>query len=289
MITLSRLQRSLVFIAIGCVLLILSGFLVAEHAHSIRETDFQSLPLAASLVTLERRETLLSQQVDRAELHAAVQTGSADERIALYVLPHADNHDRLLTLLDRVSTVLEKQGDQAGSASVEFEQFKPDTLHKDVSSRNVHMLVRVTAAGLTEWLQLFHVMGYLTVNDALATADRRSLLACLEEEGPSAADAVNDVLGTDLHVFAQDAVSYTDRLVGSFSSERCALVARTVLTSPLLIQVKNLFTGTLTQALSAGDVWPFPLATVTSLSAKHVTDDGYDLSVVFQLYARNAK
>ncbi|MBI4129434.1 hypothetical protein HY464_01955, partial [Candidatus Peregrinibacteria bacterium] len=68
----SLLRHPVMLYMFGCLLLLFSAFLLVEHVAAVRQFTMLTFPLAAQIPPLERRLRVLEDQVQAAELQAAV-------------------------------------------------------------------------------------------------------------------------------------------------------------------------------------------------------------------------
>lgn len=258
----------------GWLLLGFSGFLLINHAHAIREVTGESAPLAGEIPILERRLQFLQQQLEMAQLHTALRTGSQEERLTVFVLPEESDLDRLLGSFDILREVLGTQGHLSDFAAIDIGEREPTAL-KAIQSESVSFSVSVDEEGFRELMTFLRIAGLLTIGDVLGQDDLAKLLHLTEEENPAGLIALEQFLSTDLLQYARDVRSYEDQLLKSFSSPSFTQALHAALQSPPLRNARRLLEGPIGKELQAQKLWPLQMLTLNEARVERGSVGGW--------------
>lgn len=272
--------RTLLLLATGCAFLLFSSVLIVGHVRLVQEVKNVSLPALSQIPVMERRLEVLNQQVETAQLHAALSTGSQEERVFVYVLPENPDFDRLVTVFDLLRDALKRQGWLSEMSAIE--------IHDDVNNTDFSQMHRVTFSmtlheeGLRRVLILLRLAGLLTVGDALTPEEHDLLLERTEAENPAGIVAVEDFLSTDVLDYVRNPRPYEEQLLRSFTSPTFERVVQTITATSLLRDARILFEGSLGENFVGRKLWPLPFLTIEHISQKSGDVAGWN-NVSFEL------
>ncbi len=284
--TIDRLRAIPLFcITVGVAALVASGLLIVSHANVINEVKSISVPMLSELPSLERRLDILRNQVDAAQLHAAMRTGSPEERVYAYVLPKEPVFDRLLAALDLTADVLKKQGALTKMSSIEIGD--PEETEDHRKTYPVSVEFSVNEDGLRSILLLVRIAGLLTVSDALTPSEQALLLERTEAENPAGIVAMEQFLSSDLLSYAHDPRSKEEELFRSFPSSDFVTMLSSVTNTSLLREAQILFDGPLGAAFLDRTLWPLPFLTEENIVVEQGGAEGwYHLALDLRLQTR---
>ncbi|MDO8648484.1 MAG: hypothetical protein Q7R81_01750 [Candidatus Peregrinibacteria bacterium] len=282
-----QLARPVLSLLAGVGLLGASMLLMLVHIHAIREVKDISLPLATQLPILERRLSLLSEQIEASELHAALRQGSQEERLHVYVLPAEVDMDRLLATFEVARIALEQRGLLSSmSAIVVGEQHTVSVEDATLSALPLSFQMTVTAEGLSQFLTLMESAGLLTVGDTLTDAEIAQLFERTEAESPAGIVALEQFLTSDLLDYALEPQPFEDRLLRTFSSDAFSASFRSITQSSLLRSARELLGSGIGAELTAQKLWPLPFLTMMQTAIAERDGEWYDVTFTLETYAR---
>lgn len=283
-VAVQRWLRSTMYHSLAMGFLVASAGYLAEHATAIADAGEVSLPLVAELPLLERRLSILTEQVEMAELQAAVRKGSQAEKISTHILPKQADFDRLIALFDVLREVQQSKGLLANMTPIEI----GNPVEEDaVQVRQLHFSFAAHDEGLQSFLSFVRLAGLLTVGDALSADERMLLLQRTEEENPTGVVALEQFFSTDIFRYAQDARSYEEQVLRSFSSPTFHSDFRSVMKSSLLQEARILLDTDFGAALHQYDLWPFPFFIIDTIRIERGTSPKWQqVSVQLLLYTK---
>ncbi|OGJ60307.1 hypothetical protein A2635_01020 [Candidatus Peribacteria bacterium RIFCSPHIGHO2_01_FULL_51_9] len=272
----------------------LSLILLHQHARIIRSTTDIVLPLASSVATLEDRRSLLEEQIDVAEVHAAVRNGSLEEVLHAYVLPEGTEVHRIVALFDLLQEYLKTEGvlrrfdplDLRTPMSISLEDREVKGDKYDVVTIPLHISADISEPGLELVLEFLDIAGILTVGDALLPKERDLLIRRTEVENRAGIVAVEQFFATDLLQYAQNARSYEEQLLRSFTTPAFDAAFQSILQNSLLSAAKDLLGGPFGRLLSEQKLWPMRFMETEHMSVSPARDDGVHIEAVIRIYAR---
>jgi hypothetical protein len=254
--------RTLLFHGCALFLLSYSALFLVDYARAVSDAGEVSVPLVSELPVLERRLRALTEQVEMAELHAALRQGSQAERIGVYVLPREPDFDRLLGIFDVLGEGLRKKGVLQSLTQIKV----GDVVQEGRGEvRPVHLSFTAHDDGLKTFLTFVQLAGLLTVGDALSEEERSILLQRTEEENPAGVVALEQFFSTDLLQYAQDSLSYEEQVLRSFSSATFLSAFRSILQSSALREARLFFDSDLGKVLETHNLWPFPFVAIDTI------------------------
>ncbi len=270
----------------GLLILGLCAFLLLEHAATLRSVREVGVPLMTEVPALERRWNFLQQQVEMAELSAALRGGSQEERVRVFILPDEEKLDRFLTAFDLLRESLQTSQHIGSVSSVEVGD-PVETQFPGVASQAVTFRLAVDEEGLRTLLLFLRLAGALTIGDVLAPEELRELTGLTEVDNPAGLVALEQFLSADLLAYARDAKAYEEQLSRSFSNPVVHEALQNVFHSSLLTDAKRFLQSPLGRALSAQDLWPIQLVTLEELELRRGGAAGwFSASFELSLYSR---
>lgn len=285
--TIDRAQQWLKTLALhsGAVaLLVVSAGYLADHAKAVHDASEVSLPLVAELPVMERRLATLTEQVEMAELQAALRQGSQAEQVNVHILPEDPDFDRLIALFDVFRDVEEAEGVVAHMSAIDI----GDPVTQDnVRVRPLHLSFSAHDDGLKNFLSFVRLAGLLTVGDALSADERMLLIQRTEEENPTGIVALEQFFSTNLFDYAQDYRSYEEQVLRSFSSPTFHSAFRSITQSSLLKEARLLFDTNVGLVLHQHDLWPFPFFVIDTIHVERGASPKWQqVSVQLLLYTK---
>lgn len=277
--------HSLTLVAVGFTALSVSGVLMAEHIERVSEVRAIAVPLVAEMPALERRLNMLTEQVELAELHAALRVGSKEEQVFVYVLPREFDIDRLLSLFDLLNAHFTEQGQMADMSPISFGD--DVQTREGYVSRPIDVSFALHEDATLQLLTLLRLAGTLTISDALTIDELALLFERTEAENPAGIVALEQFLSTDLLEYALSPRAHEDRLLRSFSSNSFNSAFQTVLQSSLLRDARQALGGPLGKKLEEYEAWPLPIMTVEGVRETPGAAKGWStLSLQLHVYRR---
>ena len=255
-------------------LLGVSKGLITGHIGAVQDVQNISVPLLAEISDLERRGTVLTEQVELAELQSAIRVGSHEERMHVYVLPTEFDLDRIIALFDVMSLAMEGKDYATDVSPIEMrEEYK---VREGLYALPVSVSLSVRDDGLSELLNLFRIAGLITVSDALNSEELDLLFARTEEENPAGVVALEKFLSTDLLEYALEPKPVDSRLQRSFSGPAFMAVLNEILNDSLLNDSRKLLGGHFGQVLKQQGLWPMPFIVFDDITMAPGGTDGWN-------------
>ncbi len=277
----------------GVLMLGASVHLMTAHLQSLRDMRDVSLPLAATLPTLEHRLDVLAKQVELSELQAQLRTGSPEESMRLYVLPSAGADTRTLALLDVTASLLTQQGMLKGMSEIEVGEPVPvvgvpvdDHVTDTLMGRTYTFTARLNEQGLTQFLQLIDLSGFLTVGDALSAEETGRLFTLTELEDYAGIVPLEKFLSTDLMAYAREPKPYEEALLRSLSSEAFLQEFRAITNQSRLATARQVIAGSWGKAYAAQKLLPMPFLTLEKVGMDDGKDGWHRVKIVVRGYER---
>ncbi|MEK7590587.1 MAG: hypothetical protein AAB489_00040 [Patescibacteria group bacterium] len=277
--------KTLLLLLGGAFLLSASAFPLLKHTTAFRSME-EVLPLAARIPSLQARLAILEEQVEVAEVHAALRTGSTEERIRQLVLPRAVDLDRAIGALEAVRDVARKKGILRSMSGIDVGRSQ-STLAGSliVTAQPIAFRATLNEEGLATFLQAVDLAGALTIDDLLEPSVREALFLQTETENPVAILSLEQFLSTDLLSFAKDPKPHEERLKKAFSSDGLSqyehLLHATRLRSSL-----PLLRGDLGATLEARGLWPLPFLSAAQVEVREAGDGWMEIQFSLLAYAR---
>lgn len=282
--------HSLLLLTGGTLLLVLSGQLVWTHANDARAAKQDALPLAASVIPLQKKLAVLSQEAELADQQSALRTGSNAERIRTFVLPADAKPDRVVAFIDLLSDDLSSHKELSGSPKLTVADETKETDIKGIVSRNIHVELAMTEAGIASFEKAIRVSGLLTVADAFTPDQLSQMLQVLEERSPADLAAFEQLAHADLLSYAQDPITHDRKFLEAVSSddvERLYIHMKERSDLPTVISVLGSSVGV---GVRDGKLWPLPFLTMGNADIQPGSTDGwYRVSADLLAYERGEK
>jgi hypothetical protein len=286
----ARLMPALLLLG-GTTLLMGSLMVAVSMGRAVASAREDTLPLAAVLAPLERREALLQSQAETAELHATLDSGSLDEELRAYVLPASNDVKRLLSVFETIIQTLTRQGNLRTASSIDVGDPRSVVLEgaDALTVQPVRMKAVVREEGARTLTSFLHLSGLLTIADVIDPKAFHDLLEKTMEENPAALPALQQFLATDLLAYARDPQPFEERLAHTFSDERVGNALRTTLESPLMTEARRMLGGEFGNILRDQKLWPTQFIAIDSIDLQERPDGWYDLAIEMHVYARKAE
>ncbi len=240
----------------GVALLTVSGNLISEHVRVIADVREVSVPLVAELPLLERRASLLKEQVELAQLQSAMRVGSQEERVHVYVLPKEFDMDRIVALFDVFSLTIPQQAYIGSMSPVVFGE--PATVGHALQALPITVSFSVHENGMHTLLDLFRLAGTVTLSDAFSKDELETLLAGIETESPAGIIPLEQFLSADLLEYAREPRPYEEQLRRSFTSAHVQHMFDDLLRTSLLRDARSYLGGPAGLLLKEQKLWPMP-------------------------------
>lgn len=231
-----------------------AGMFFSAHLREIASVHETVLPLLASVSALENRRTILREQVEVAELDAALKTGSQMERVRVSVLPATAEMDRAIATFELLRTALDAQGLLGSMSAIDVQTER--SRDGDFAALPFTVTFTVRGDGARRLLSFVRLAGLVTVGDALTPAEKRTLIRVTEEENPAGVIALEQFFGTDLLAYAAEPRAFEAQLTRSLQSEGFLSAFRAALQTSLLQEAKTLFQGSLGEKMAEAHLWP---------------------------------
>lgn len=279
------LRRPATLLGAGCAFLLFSAFLLVSHVRSVQMISDVSLPLVARTPSLERRAQILRNQLELAELNAALQVGSPEERLHVYALPAEVDLDRLILAFDLLRDDLSAQGSLSALSPLALGN--REEADDGLARRDVRLEATLRIDGLHAVLAFVRLSGFLTVGDALTPAERMRLLSQTEAENPAGIVALEQFLSADLLTYARESRPYDEQLLRSFASPGFEQTLRSVIQESLLRDARRLLEGSLGAAYEQRNLWPLQYLAVREAELRPGgSPDWYRLTLTLSAYER---
>ncbi|MSR86807.1 hypothetical protein EXS70_01390 [Candidatus Peribacteria bacterium] len=273
----------------GSMLLALSVMMLQGHFQALKDIREYGLPLAAEIPPLERRNTLLGQQMELSTLEASLRTDSTSEKLHVYVLPEADDLKRPLAFLETASTFLQKRSLLRSMSEIEVgdptDVALPDPL-ENLQSRTLHFSAVLRPEGRADLLSILKLSGMLTVGDILSPENIKTLFSLTETQNYAGIVPVEQFLSADVLSYAQDPTLYDQRLSQALSSEEFLKSFKSLLQASGLPHVREFLTGDLGRTLVAQKLWPVQFMTVEKESLRDRGDGWVEVDLELKAYSR---
>lgn len=243
---------------IGTCAFLLSAALIVRHVLLLRALEDRGVTAATTLAASVQRAEVLQKQIDVAELHEALITGSRDELIRTAVLPAQPEPGALAGVLGDVLAAGKRAGFFTTVGPVQVGEAVPG-LAGSLPGEPVTIDVTATPEGADALMTFVELSGLLTVGDVLSADDRALLTRLTEEESPAAMTALEEFLSADLLAYARDPDSANQLLLRAFVSPLAERALYGMTEQSALHAARDMLTGPLGQALVARNAWPMRL------------------------------
>ncbi|MDD5041394.1 MAG: hypothetical protein PHX87_02295 [Candidatus Peribacteraceae bacterium] len=287
-----RLFRSvagspLVLAFAGVFSLTLAVPILTAHIQEVKTVRETALPLLASLPPLERRLSLLKEQVEVSELDAALKTGSQLERVRVSVLPAEADIPRALATLELLRSHLEDQGAIGSLSPIEVGKERP--YGDGLAAVPLTFQLSARTDGLKRVLSFVRLAGLVTVGDALTTAEKNALIRATEEENPAGIVMLEQFFAADLFGYAEEPRPVEEQLKRSLQSEGFMTAFEQAVGTSLLKDAKEFFQGPIGPAIARMHLWPMEFLAIDRLEFKPGSaPDWYRLTVSLSLIRRTS-
>lgn len=280
------------FILAGALLVGSAGLLMM-HVKRVGDMRDVGLPAALTIPALEQRMEILKEQADVAQLQASVNGSSSAEMLRMYVMPSADNLERLLGTIDALSASLRSAGDLSSMSAVTVGEGTSKTITLDDGSTSQVTLTPVTfdadvsEQGMKTLFLFEQVSGLFTVGDALTPDEQATLLRLTEDENPAAVTSLEAFLSTDLFTYARDPQQIENKLLQSFTTAAFADSIRSITRESKLPAAAELLGGAVGQSLVRQKLWPLRFLTSSNAAFTQKSEKTYRVSVTWEAVSRD--
>ncbi len=277
------------------LLMSLSTVLLSAHFQALKDVREFTLPLAAEIPPLERRAALLNQQGELSTLEASLRTGSAEEKLHVYVLPQGEDLERLLAFFESARTFLERRKLLQTMSAIDVGEPQPVTLavaspgSAPLQARTLRFSAVLRPEGRTRLFSILDLSGMLTVGDVLSPENINTLFRLTEAGNYAGIVPVERFLSADLLRYVQDPKIVDERLAQALASEEFLTSFRGLLQSSGLPQVREFLTGDLGRTLVAQKLWPVQFMTVERESLTELPDGWVKVELTAKAYSRKEK
>ena len=256
----------------------------AQVFQGMRET----LPLAARIPSLEARLAVLGEQVELSELHAAMSTRSAEEKVRLYVLPEGVDMTHVLGFLEVLRDHLKAKKILTTMSGIDVGEEVSVVVDDDVTLSAIPFTFSATVndEGLRDLLDALDFTGISTVSDALTKKQYEELFHATEAENPAGILALERFLSTDFLAYAKDRRATEETLLKSFSSEAFRGTLEKIKQASLLSKGAAILESDFGSALEQSRLWPLPLLTIEEIDWKENDDGSHTATLEIFAYSR---
>lgn len=243
---------------IGACAFVLGGLLIVRHVALLRTLEDRGVTAATTLAASVQRVDMLRKQIEVAELHEALITGSREELVRTAVLPAKPDPGALAATLGDMLAAGKRAGLFVSAAAVQVGEPVPG-LAGLLPGQPVMLDVLATPEGADALTTLIDLSGLLTVGDILSGDDRALLTRLTEEESPAAMVALDEFLSADLLAYARDPQTAEQLLLRGFASPLAERALYGVTQQSTLRDARETLMGPLGSALIEGNAWPMRL------------------------------
>lgn len=272
--------------AAAVALILFSIFLAFAHATALRNMS-AALPIAARIPALEARLTILRQQAEVAELHAALRIGSDEERLRVAVLPKGGDLDRLLAFFEILRSSLEKERHLRSMSPVEISEREETTVGgAELFVQEVTLEAELTHDGVEMLTASIGLMGHLTLGDVFTTEERDELFRKTESENPAGIVQLEQFLATDVLAYSKDTRIAEEYLRRAFSPKGFASLQTVVSSSEELASAIAILQGPIGQRLSSATLWPLQYASIQKAAVRELPAGTFQVELTIAVYSR---
>lgn len=233
-------------------------YLTNMHIRFIAEARSVSIPLLASISTLEREQQVVQEQLELAQLESLDRTTQLQEQVQTYVLDSEQQTTRTVQVLETFIA--------ASSEANTLQLRSPLRMGEAHGATTFSLQADMHRSAWQDLQALLELSGKHTVYDALTTQQRALLIQQTESLSPEAILELEDFFAVPLSEFIQNTDAYIQTLLRSFSGKQFESMLQTVLQSGPIAGVITLADSTTQAALQAKNAWPYPLMQVHTLS-----------------------
>lgn len=255
----------------GLACMSVSVFLISMHVQMISDVRDVSVPIVAALPSLERRLSVLEEQVELTELHTKTKRGSIEERRDMFALPEEIDLDRLLAAFEVVQDVLLREGLLSQVSDIAVSKETEDDLSHEILS----LETALHDDGLKTLLMMVQLSGLLTVGDVLTDQERMLLTERIELENPAGIVALEQFLSVDLLDYAENPKLHEEHLKRSFRSTTFLNAFHNVIRTSFLRDVRELEQTGVPSALRTYKLWPLQMMAIDTLTIEPGSAPGW--------------
>lgn len=279
-------KRPILSLALASALLGASGFLLVLQAQAIRDVRDLSLPLAASVLPLERRSAHLSRAIEFAEAHRQARSGALEEKLRAYSLPATFERDRIVALLDVMASALRAERMIDGTPSLDFHDHRERDAVDGLALHPLTLSVTITQDGLHDLLLLLEHSGLLTVSDLFSASERREMMTLLEAGNPADIALLEQFFSADLLYYSRETRALEGKFFGSLSSPATAELLRRTIDSSDRTEIRALLAGPVGDRLQEARLWPMAFLTVEEVVMEKGEGEWYRAALQMKAYTR---
>lgn len=270
----------------GCLLLLFSAFLLAEHAAAVRQFTTLTFPLMAEIPSLERRLRVLEDQVQAAELQAMLSEAAEEEAVRAFVFPSGPDISRLMAFFDVLRDDLLSQDLLLALSEITVGEAEDVADMPDLRRIPLSLVMRLRPGGLERALWFLDHAGAVTVADVLFPEEIDLLLLRAEEENPSSIVALEQFLSTDVLRYVREPKPFEEQVRRSFVGDgfRAAFAG---VREGSLATARSFLGGQLGAVLEKERLWPLRAMRIVRSDAR-MEEGAYRLSLDLEAYSRAA-
>jgi hypothetical protein len=266
------------------MLLFLSVVLIWMHAVAIRQLKESGLDAAVLLPQMERRLSILNEQVEASQLQESLRSGAPQEQLHMYVLPEKTDLERLLALFDILRDSWQREGVLFTLSPIRIGESA--AFSDRLQAAPVAFEAEVTQEGRDLLLLMVRLSGVLTISDALTVEERDALITLTEEENPAALTVLEQFLATDLLAYTQESELYERQVLRSITTEAFEARFTDILEHSTLAKAKFLLSGRIGQLLSNHNLWPTQMLGLKQADVQQIGVDRYRVSLGLEVYTK---
>lgn len=280
----SLLRHPVTLYMFGCLLLLFSAFLLVEHVAAVRQFTMLTFPLAAQIPPLERRLRVLEDQVQAAELQAAVLGESEEEMVRTFVFPSNADATRLVAFFDLLREDLLTEKLLLDMSAMTVGETVPVPGMPNLRRVPFSLTFRLRQEGLERVLWFLDHAGAVTIADVLSQEEIDRLLGLAEEENPTSIVALEQFLSTEVLRYVREPKPFEESLRRSFVSDGFNSAFESVRDGSLAT-MRSFLGGRFGTVLEKERLWPLRAMRILR-SAVRIEGDVRHLSLDLEAYAR---
>lgn len=269
---------------LGCLLLVFSAFLLVEHAVSVRQFTTLTFPLAAEIPPLERRLRVLEDQVQAAELQAAVLSETEEEMVRVFVLPSNADIPHLVTFFDLLREDLLEKKLLLDMSEITIGEASSVPDMPDLRRVPLSLTFRLSQEGITRVLWFLDHAGAVTIADVLSKEEINLLLVRAEEENPSSIVALEHFLSTEILRYVREPKPFEEQIRRSFVGDSFHSAFDSVRDGSLAT-VRLFLGGHFGTVLEKESLWPLRAMRILRSNVR-IEGDVRHLSLEIEAYSR---
>ena len=280
----SSLRHPVTLYLFGCVLLLFSAFLLAEHAAAVRQFTTLTFPLAAEIPSLERRLRVLEDQVQAAELQAMLSEAAEEEAVRVFVFPSDLAVPRLVAFFDVLRDDLLSQRLLLDMSELTVGEASGVADRPDLRRVPLSLTARLRPGGLERVLWFLDHAGAVTVAGVLLPEEIDLLLLRAEEENPASIVALEQFLSTDVLRYVREPKPFEEQVQRSLVGDGFR-VAFAGVREGSLATARSFLGGQFGAVLERERLWPLRAMRILRSDVR-MGGDAHHLSLDVEAYSR---